>query len=97
MKKTMLILAACFLCGATAGRAEDKPNPKKEEAAKKDPKDMTLDELEAAQLCPVTRKASKPIYHVKLGDKEYHFASKDARAEFEAHPEKHGYKKDPKK
>lgn len=64
------------------------------EAPKKDPKDMTLDECEANGICPVTRKPSKPIYHYKLGDKEFHFATRDAQKQFAAEPEKFGYKKD---
>ena len=75
-----------------------KKDPPKDAPAKdapaKDPKDMTLEECEANGICPVTRKPSKPIYHVKLGDKEYHFATREASKEFQADPAKFGYKKD---
>src|SRR5450432_3751414 len=85
------VLGAAAMPGA---RAADDP-PKKEDVKKdKDPKDMTLEECEANGICPVTRKPSKPIYHVKLGDKEYHFATRDASKEFQADPAKFGYKKD---
>ncbi len=78
------------------GRSEEpaKDPPSQKETAKKDPKEMDADECEAAGICPVTRKPSKLIYHVKIGDKEYHFATRAASKEFEAHPEKFGYKKD---
>ena len=98
MRIGKLALAAglvAALNGAAYGvRAADDP-PKKDDVKKeKDPKDMTLDECEANGICPVTRKPSKPIYHVKVGDKEYHFATRDASKEFQADPAKFGYKKD---
>ena len=85
---------------ADAGDPPKKEEVKKDPAkdAPKDPKDMTLDECEANGICPVTRKPSKPIYHVKVGEKEYHFATREASKEFQADPAKFGYKKDePKK
>ena len=96
-----LALAAGLMVALSgAAYAADMGNdpPKKEDVKKdppaKDPKDMTLEECEANGICPVTRKPSKPIYHVKLGDKEYHFATRDASKEFQADPAKFGYKKD---
>lgn len=87
---------------ASGVSAEDKPVKKdapKDAPAdppkQKDPKDMTLDECEAAdpKICPVTRKQAKPIYHYKIGEKEYHFNTREAQKEFQANPEKYGYKK----
>jgi len=107
--KLLSVVALPLLLACASIQAEDvkkdppkkeepkKDEPKKDEPAKKDPKDMTLDELEAAGLCPVSKKPSKPIYHVKMGEKEYHFATRDAAKEFIAAPEKFGYKKDEKK
>ncbi len=88
---TLLMLSMCAAGGEPAAEG-----PKKEESAKKDPKDMTLDECEAAGICPVTRKPSKLIYHVKVGEKEYHFATRDAAKEFQADPVKFGVKKEDK-
>ena len=89
-----MLLLPLGLRAADAG-GDKKDDPKKEEPKKdKDPKDMTLEECEANGICPVTRKPSKPIYHYKLGDKEYHFATRDAQKQFAAEPEKFGYKKD---
>jgi hypothetical protein len=109
MRIALITFLALFLAGSIHAeekkdppkKEEKKDEPKKEEvkpdAPQKDPKDMTLDELEAAGICPVTKKPSKPIYHVKVGDKEYHFATRDASKEFQANPEKFGYKKEEKK
>jgi YHS domain-containing protein len=101
MRRVTIACATWLLClGLAAGEAE-KDAPKKSdappaaaEASKKDPKDMTLEECEASGICPVTRTASKPIYHVKLDDKTYHFATRAASKEFQADPAKFGYKKD---
>jgi hypothetical protein len=87
----LLVFAGAF-AGVVSVQAADAPAPKAD-APKKDPKDMSLDELVAAELCPVTRLPAKPIYHVTIGDKRYTFATKDARKEFEANPEKFGAKK----
>jgi YHS domain-containing protein len=70
--------------------AEDTKTP----PAKKDPKTMTLDELEAAGLCPVKKIESKQIYHYDLNGKTYHFCCRECQDEFEAHPEKYGAKAD---
>lgn len=97
MRLSKVILSAgmlLLLSGAAYAADAGGDAPKKPDAAQKDPKDMTLDECEANGICPVTRKPSKPIYHVKIGDKEYHFATRDASKEFQANPEKFGYKKD---
>lgn len=78
----------------------EKDAPKTEKAdAKKDPKDMSADELEAASLCPVKRIESKQIYHYELNGKTYHFCCRKCQAEFEEHPEKFGVKaeKEPEK
>ena len=95
--KLLLSCGMLVACAFTvrAADADKKDDPKKEEPKKeKDPKDMTLEECEANGICPVTRKPSKPIYHYKLGDKEYHFNTRDAQKQFQADPEKFGYKKD---
>ena len=54
---------------------------------------MDADECEAAGICPVTRQPSKLIYHVAIGEKEYHFATREAAQKFQADPQKYGYKK----
>ena len=91
------LLAAAALVSHAGDAKKDPPKPDAPKDAKdpasKDPKTMTLDELEAAQICPVTFKPSKLVYHVALGDKEYHFNTRAAAKEFEANPEKFGYKK----
>ena len=97
-----VMLLAFFLAGgAYAEETPKKDPPKKDEPVKeagrktpdsKDPKDMTLDECEAASVCPVTRNPSKLIYHVKAGEKEYHFATREASKLFQADPAKYGYK-----
>lgn len=71
-----------------------KKDDKKIDPDKKDPKDMNLDECEAAGICPVTRMPSKLIYHVKVGEKEYHFATRDASKQFKANPGQYGYKEE---
>jgi hypothetical protein len=104
MRLSLVFLTACLVMALQgAAHAADAGDPPKKEDVKKDdvkkdPKDMTLDECEANGICPVTRKPSKPIYHVKVGEKEYHFATREASKEFQADPAKFGYKKDePKK
>jgi hypothetical protein len=95
--KSFCRLAA--LCVITFGFFSANASAAENPAPKKDPKDMTIDELQAAELCPVTRLPAKPIYHVTVGDKKYTFATKEARREFEANPEKFGakvVKKEPK-
>ena len=89
----MAVLAASLLAEDAKPKAEPKPAAEEKDAPKKDVKDMTLDELEAAQICPVTKQPSKPIYHVKVDDKTYHFATRDASNKFKADPAKYGYKK----
>jgi len=69
-------------------RAEDA----KPDAPKKDPKDMTIDELQAAELCPVCHKPFKLVYHFEIGDKTYHFATRDCYKAFSADPAKYGAK-----
>ena|SRR5436305_1592693 len=98
---------------AFTARAADKEPPKKDdkkpadgkddkkpaaEEKKKDPKDMTTDEREAAQLCIVdpTHKGAKPVYHFDYKDKEYHFCSRECQKAFAADPAKY-YKEAPKK
>ena len=102
MRLLLFLALPLLVCGAIQAeeakkdipkKEEKKAEPTKDEPAKKDPKDMTLDELEAAGICPVTKTPSKPIYHVKVGEKEYHFATRDAAKEFKANPEKFGAKK----
>ncbi|HYF48996.1 MAG TPA: hypothetical protein VEJ63_06305 [Planctomycetota bacterium] len=102
MVRFVAVFFSAFIACSTVYSEEPKKDPPKKEEPKKDApakdvKDMTLDELEAAGICPVTKKASKPIYHVKLGEKTYHFATRDAAKEFQANPEKFGAKKDEKK
>jgi hypothetical protein len=93
----MMLALSCSVRAADSG-GDKKDDTKKDDSKKeKDPKDMTLEECEANGICPVTRKPSKPIYHYKLGDKEYHFATRDAQKQFAADPEKFGYKKDDSK
>lgn len=60
-----------------------------EQPAKKDPKDMNADEAEAAGLCPVCKKEHKLIYRVTVGEKDYHFATRDCKKAFEAGPNKY--------
>src|ERR1700720_3120358 len=95
--KKALVAAGLVLALNGAARAADADPPKPDDKEKqKDPKDMTLDECEANSICPVTRKPSKPIYHYQVpgSDKVYHFATRDAQKEFQASPEKFGWKKD---
>jgi YHS domain-containing protein len=72
------------------GDGKDKPAAGAEEK-KKDPKDMTSDEREAAQLCIVdpTHKGAKPVYHADYKDKTYHFCSRDCQKAFAADPAKY--------
>ena len=74
-----------------AAKEEKKEEPKKTEE-KKDPKTMTVDELEAASLCPVKKVESKQIYHYELNGKTYHFCCRACQDEFAEHPEKYGAK-----
>jgi hypothetical protein len=93
-------MAATVLALALNGlaRSADAGDPPKtdDKTVQKDPKAMTLDECEANSICPVTRKPSKPIYHYQIpgSEKVYHFATRDAQKEFQASPEKFGWKKD---
>ncbi|MCK6473528.1 MAG: hypothetical protein L6R28_17525 [Planctomycetes bacterium] len=94
-----LPLAAVVLSTSAAGAAEGKtaadPNKeaksgegakaeKGEQPAKKDPKAMNADEAEAAGLCPVCKNEHKLIYRVTVGEKAYHFATRDCKKAFEA-------------
>ena len=76
---------------------DKKGDDKKPEEKKKDPKDMTTDEREAANLCIIEpTKSSKPVYHADYKDKTYHFCCRDHQKQFAADPAK--YVKDaPKK
>ncbi|HYG77838.1 MAG TPA: YHS domain-containing protein [Planctomycetota bacterium] len=83
------VVLGCGLCvSAPAGEKE----VKREEKAK-DPKDMNTDEAEAAGLCPITKKQSKPVYHADYKDKTYHFCSRDCQKAFKADPAKYFAKK----
>ena len=77
---------------ADGARTEEKKDETSKPNAKKDPKAMTLDELEAASLCPVKKIESKQIYHYELNGKTYHFCCRVCQTEFENHPEKYGAK-----
>lgn len=98
-----LSLAAVALGTPAAGAAEGKtaadPNKeaksaagdkaeKGEQPAKKDPKAMNADEAEAAGLCPVCKNEHKLIYRVTVGEKAYHFATRECKKAFEADPNK---------
>jgi len=80
-------------CAADKEMKKDEKKEEKKDEKKKDPKDMTTDELEAAGLCPISRKASKPVYHADYKDKEYHFCSRDCQKAFKADPAKYFAKK----
>jgi YHS domain-containing protein len=86
------LMGVLFLLPASLRAEEAKPD-----APKKDPKDMTLDELQTAELCPVCHKAFKLVYHFEIGDKTYHFATRDCQKAFGADPAKFGAKPAPKK
>lgn len=97
----VLALALLALAVPAAGAAEGKTpadtnkeaksgeGEKGKEAAKKDPKEMNADEAEAAGLCPVCKKEHKLIYRVTIGEKDYHFATRDCKKAFEAGPNKY--------
>ena len=99
--KNVLAAAGLVLALNGAAHAADAGDPPKtdDKTKQKDPKDMTLDECETNGICPVTRKPSKPIYHYQVpgSDKVYHFATRDAQKEFQASPDKFGWKADAKK
>jgi YHS domain-containing protein len=80
----MRVLFVALTLSLGVGVAFSEDAPKKE----KDPKDMSGDELEAAGLCPVSRKLSKPVYHYDYKDKTYHFCSRDCQKSFAADPTK---------
>src|ERR1041384_7419804 len=91
MNLVRIALFSIILTGSCLA-AESKDPPKKEEA-KKDPKDMTADELEAASLCLVDKNPSKPIYHVDgPNGKTYHFCTRKCAEAFKADPAKYGVK-----
>jgi len=96
----LAVFPAVLAFGASAADKDTKTPPKDPPAdgpkKEKDPKDMTLDELEAAGICPVTKKPSKPVYHFAIGDKEYHFNTREAQKQFAANPGQYGYKPDKK-
>jgi len=97
-----IVLVAIVLSSvSTLAVAADKEAPKKEEpkkdpkadATKKDPKDMNIDEAEAAGLCPVDKIAFKLIYHHDVKDKTYHFCSRKCMTTFKDDPTKFTVKK----
>lgn len=57
--------------------------------AKKDPKEMNADEAEAAGLCPVCKNEHKLVYRVTVGEKAYHFATRECKKAFAADPAKY--------
>lgn len=101
-----LALATAALLAPAAGAAEGKTPAdannkeaksgqgdkaeKSEQPAKKDPKDMNADEAEAAGLCPVCKNEHKLVYRMTIGEKAYHFATRDCKKAFAADPAKYG-------
>src|SRR5580704_11873414 len=97
LRKAHLAAGVVLLLGGLAvfnvrAADDDASKTAQKEAAPKDPKTMTADELEAAGLCPVKRIESKQIYHYELNGKTYHFCCRKCQSEFEEHPEKYGVK-----
>lgn len=91
----LMFSAITAVSAADKAPAKDakKEEPKKEESAKgKDPKDMNADEAEDAQLCPICKKQSKPVYHFDFKDRDYHFATRDCQKKFAANPASFGAK-----
>jgi len=68
----------------------------KEEKPKKEPKDMSADEAEAAGLCAVCKNEHKLVYHYEAGGKKYHFATRKCQKDFATDPAKFGVKVDNK-